>query len=88
MVLKEFTGLPGSENNGLEIYTVYDHPTDYPDSFVVRRWRVIEGKEIPDDKLLIQSKDLNLIENILLEMGLTPIPRLPGDDPVILKNYI
>lgn len=28
----------------LRLYTIYDHPLDQPDSFVVRRWDIVSGQ--------------------------------------------
>lgn len=75
--------------DALFIYTVYDHPLDYPDSYVVRKWNVVDGNTIPDLKVLIVSKDINIIRGMLVgEMGLTLMPRMPEDDPKILETYV
>lgn len=31
----------------LSTYAIYDHPTDYPTHYVVRRWDVVEGSRLP-----------------------------------------
>lgn len=28
-------------------YVIYEHPRDYPESFVVRRWDVVDGVPAP-----------------------------------------
>lgn len=77
------------DKESLSIYTVYDHPLDYPDSYVVRRWNVVGEDVVPDLKVLIVSKDLETIrEMLVVQMGLTLIPRMLIDDSKILETYI
>jgi hypothetical protein len=74
----------------VEIYVIYDHPSDYPDHYVVRRHLVEEGGKMSvDPKLHMQSKVLEVLQHSLVfEMGLTRLDREPGDDPVIIESYI
>lgn len=72
----------------LSIYTVYDHPSDYPDKYVCRRCKIIEGGKIIDDGFLMISENLELIREQMLYMGLILIPRDASDDPVIIESYI
>jgi len=65
-------------------YTVYDHPTDYPELYVVRVFR----NEIPDEAPFIKSPELQIIRDHLTRMGLVPIPRSPEDDKVIIETWI
>jgi hypothetical protein len=30
----------------LNIWTIYDHPKDYPEHFVVRRWKIETGQAV------------------------------------------
>lgn len=71
------------------MYTVYDHPLDYPNDYVVRKCTLIEGEIVHDLKVLIVSKDLKIITEMLVgEMGLISLGRQPDDDPKILESYI
>lgn len=73
----------------LFIYTVYDHPLDYPNSYVVKKWMCNVNPPVQDANFLIEGKDLELIRDMLvIEMGLTLLPNDPIDDEVILENYI
>jgi hypothetical protein len=41
--------MPGPESlEVLEMWVIYDHPADYPDHYVVRRWAVVRGESHPD----------------------------------------
>jgi len=70
------------------IWTLYDHPADFPDSYVARRFSGMTGKatdqtiigETPGEILVkIQAVDPN---------ACMFIPRSPNDDPVIMGTWI
>lgn len=69
-------------------YAVYDHPTDYPDEFVVRKWFIDKtGGIVPDEQLFLQSKNLGDIQSKLKDIGLYRMPRFSDDDPVIVEVW-
>jgi hypothetical protein len=68
----------------VEVFVIYDHPSDFPDSFVVRRW--VGG--VPDTDLFCASHQLDVIRRELLARGLYPIPRNIEDDPVIVETWV
>lgn len=70
----------------LYIYTVYDHPTDYPDHFVVRQFSIGVGAVIPRDAW--QFKSLAGARQFLYDRGLVCLPRSEGDDPKIVESWI
>jgi len=67
----------------LSLYTVYDHPKDYPTKYVVRRF-------VYDQP----TSDVWLYDNLeaarlwLLARGLVCLRRHPHDDPVILETWL
>lgn len=63
-------------------WVVYDHPNDYPASFVARRWL----GDKPTGKVLFAS-ELNDLRT-LLPAGLCQIVRYPDDDPVIVESWL
>lgn len=65
------------------IWCIYDHPTDYPHSFVVRPWR--EGGQ-PYLAALLAS-DLAEARTLVPE-GLTRVRRLEADDPPIVECWM
>jgi len=71
----------------ITMYAIYDHPKDYPNDFVVRRWRAIRGQPIADVLPTAVCKDLETARN-LIPTGLVQIPRSPSDDPVILETWL
>lgn len=66
---------------GLEIWTVYDHPRDFPDEFVARLW-------INDQRTdtLVRGRTLDEVRE-LIPFDLTRMPRMEGDDPVIVETW-
>lgn len=67
----------------LSIWSVYDHPKDFPDVFVARKW---EGTRPTADT--ITSEDLATLRRKLAERGLICLTRCPDDDPTILETWL
>lgn len=69
-------------------YCIYDHPSDYPDYFVMRRWDIISGNLDPvphtDYRL---AKTLEEIRS-WVPKGYHCLPRMRGDDPCIIETWI
>lgn len=70
----------------LLIWTVYDHPTDFPDAYVVRAHRIMAGHSEPTDQIFLA----NTLEEVraLLPPGLHRLARNEGDDPKIVESWI
>lgn len=64
----------------LPLICVYDHPSDYPDSYVARLW---EGKRNSTDYISISGS----MEKIRSTMPQNMI-RIPGDDPLIVEYWV
>lgn len=75
-------------SNNISFYTIYDHPKDAPEVYACRKW-YMEGLGFrPDKDIFMTDTDLENIRKKLSSMGLTPISREPGDDPVIIESWI
>lgn len=72
---------------GLDIWTVYDHPSDMPEWFVARRSIVEPGSVTKTDEHM-RSEYLDEIRRMLMNKGLTCIPRDPNDEPHIVECWI
>lgn len=69
-------------------YAVYERPLDFPNSYVARKWYIEPGKEPrPEKESFAISPTLEGIR-ALIPAGLTCLPRLPNDDPVIVEVWI
>jgi hypothetical protein len=70
----------------LEIWTVYDHPIEYPDWFVARKWLATpEGEKRTDE--IMKAATLDELR-ALLPLGLGCIDRAPWDDPSIVESWL
>lgn len=67
----------------IDIWVVYDHPTDFPDHYVARLWR----GETPTTIGII-DRDLERLRDRLEGMGLVKLMPQEGDDPVILETWL
>lgn len=74
--------------NSLEMWTVYDHPRDFPNDYVARKWVVNgDGSYGPDEEVMICS-ELEPIRERLAASGYACMPRDPNDDATILETWI
>jgi hypothetical protein len=69
------------------MWTVYDHPTDYPNNFVARKFLIGPNQVIPQLDTMI-CPDVEMIRDRLRAMGLVKLMRSDGDDPVIMETWI
>lgn len=67
----------------LEIWTVYDHPEDYPNCFVARKFL----NDQPTDELIV-GQNVEEIRQMFRNKGLQVVPRCPGDMPSILEIWL
>ena len=74
--------------NDLKIYTVYWNAKDFPDEYVVRAFTIADGEPVPDKDLFMRSKDIDVIHDYLIAMGLTLVARDTSDDSAIVCSYI
>lgn len=72
----------------LRMWTVYDHPKDFPDYFVARLYEV-DGSGVRATESVIQAKNLDTLREMLLcDMHLTCLPRFANDDPAIVEVWL
>jgi len=71
----------------LEIWTIYDHPKDYPDRFVARRHDVDGAGPVATDHV-ITAPDLATLRKAMIVLGLTCLTRQEEDDPVIVETWM
>jgi hypothetical protein len=74
------------KRGALSIWTVYDHPKDFPHSYVARRFEVgVDGAHATTD---IVQGELAIIRKSFLTCGLTCLVRNDADEPQILESWI
>jgi hypothetical protein len=69
----------------LQIWTVYDHPSDYPDKYVARLHVVSKSGTGPTTEMFVADTLEEL--RVLLPPGLYCLPRYAADDPVIVETW-
>jgi hypothetical protein len=67
----------------LSLWTIYDHPTDYPDNFVAREFLL----DKPTDNVLI-ANSLEQLREAFRRAGLCCITRHPSDDAKIVETWL
>lgn len=67
----------------IEMWCVYDHPRDYPNSFVAR---LFVGEKATEQHII--AMDLETIRVFMANNGYSRIHRYPEDDPRIVEIWL
>lgn len=68
-------------------YTIYERPSDYPESFVVREWHIVRGRDEPVAGGVVAVAKTLGDARLAVPDGLINIGRQPGDDSVIVETW-
>lgn len=71
----------------MNIYVVYDNPTDYPGKFVVRAHRVISGGSVPEAEPRAVTDTLDEARKVIPD-GLIRFVRDETDDAKIVETWL
>jgi hypothetical protein len=71
----------------LSQWVIYDHPSDFPDCFVIRRW-VIEATGPVKTADILWSTSLETLRDEMQRRGLYCLPRFEEDDPKIVEVWM
>lgn len=76
-------------SRGLELWTIYEHPSDFPHDFVLRRSVVLNlpPRVVHDAEPTALTDTLEEARSYL-PRGLFCLGREPADDPVIVEVWI
>jgi hypothetical protein len=73
----------------LTMWTVYKHPSDYPDKYVARQFIVVGGVGPKATHSIMVAEDLEALRDVLaFEMHLVCLMRNEEDDPVIVETWL
>jgi|HubBroStandDraft_6_1064221.scaffolds.fasta_scaffold92327_4 hypothetical protein len=75
-----------AQRGALAIWTIYDHPRDYPHGFVARKHEAIAGRNVTTDVMLIA--ELEELRRIFSDAGLVCVPRADIDDIKIVESWV
>jgi hypothetical protein len=74
------------ERARLPMWTVYDHPRDFPDGFVARKFFTLPQVEATSQ--VMTSASLEDLRTTLFGWGLSCLARNDGDDPCIVETWL
>jgi len=77
-----------TDSRSIELWTIYDNPSDFPGQFVARRFDMTPGQEPRPTSEALLGKDFSDIEAHFIKNGYVWLPRNSGDDPVIVGTYL
>lgn len=72
---------------GIDLWIVYDHPSDIPDYYVARRHTVRRGAASANVDYILCT-ELEPVREALYAKGLGCIPRFANDDPCIIETWL
>jgi hypothetical protein len=72
--------------DALYIWTIYDHPSDYPIGFIGRAF-IITNEGYGPTYRIVTGKTLDEVRG-KLPPGLTMLPRSLEDDPKIVESWL
>lgn len=75
-------------DRSLDMWVVYDHPTDFPDHFVARRWEVLRQEHPTDDVLTADTLEALRFTIEREKFCTVQLARSPGDDPKIVEVWM
>lgn len=75
-----------ANTDALIIWTIYDHPSDYPDEYALRSWKVADSG-LYGGSVAAHHADLEEVRSCI-PPGFQRIERDPSDDPVILESWV
>lgn len=78
---------PEPAGEPLPMWTIYDHPSDYPNNFVARQIMVYRDGSQTTTQIMI-CPHLYILREEMVVRGLTCIGRQSQDDPVIVEVWL
>jgi hypothetical protein len=83
------TQYQAAQRGKLSMWTIYDHPSDYPDDYVARRWDIdVTGQVATPDIIGGAGDDLAGLRDTFRRAGLHCMGREPGDDAKIVETWL
>lgn len=74
-------------SDAMIMWVLYDHPSDFPDDIVARKFAIAAGEvTATDETKTFASTDE--AQTFFSEFGFVAIPRQDDDDPVIIASWV
>lgn len=74
------------EKHYLSVWTVFDHPTDYPEVFIARKWLLVSGVAVATSETVTGPTLQSVRDQI--PAGLHCFARSPEDDVYIVESWL
>lgn len=74
-------------DGNLPIWTVFDHPSDFPNHYVARRFIASKSGSEATEKVIV-TLSLEALRMILQSAGLVVMMRAESDDPKIVESWL
>jgi hypothetical protein len=74
------------DSDRLPMWTVYDHPSDFPDYFVARKFFTLP--EVAPSGDVVTALSLERLRAVFQRMGLVCLARNVEDDPCIVETWL
>lgn len=81
-------GKAARDRGVLSMWTVFDHPADYPDGYMARRFEAGGGNPEPIATTDVITGDIALIRAAMERCGLFRMQRAPVDPPKIVETWM
>jgi hypothetical protein len=75
-----------TSNDLLSIWTIYDHPADFPDLYVARRF--VTGRDGPVATPDVLQGELSALREAFYRCGLVCMTRSDEDEPQIVESWL
>jgi len=71
----------------LMIWTIYNHPKDYSNGFIARAYAITRyGARATS--FILTAENLETLQNVFKQSGMTCLLRQPQDDSKIIENWL
>jgi hypothetical protein len=79
-----------AEPDHLSMWTIYDHPDDYPDHFIAREWWVTAGRVEPSPVTVYRDEYLENVRTFVRTVApdASRLVRNENDDPKIIESWV
>ena len=71
----------------LSLWSIYDHPDDFPDNYVARMFHSDKDGARATNKVMV-GPSLNQIRNVMQSAGLTCLMRDRNDPPNVVETWL
>jgi len=79
--------VPSPADDALTMWTVYDHPRDFPNHFVARCFQIKADAAVAT-KSVVTADKIETIRSVMQRMGKVCLQRDPNDDPKIVEVWL